>query len=431
MGVSQSCTLDQLSNLCQMHQCIAHIKGYKSNSASATDTWECELKPGTTFQGKPVLSTFMKIGINPASMPKPNAEQTALKRQMATDRIQAASGLMYEFQVYHDIVTPILDADICPNFLRSYLISYNCKYSDLLDSLRIGLSPDIDPSEVHRHLNRNISFLYQGTEKRPAIQSRSDLDHQKPSSKLRYMVLTTEFNDVEDYWVWLSSPHTVRSRQAVLLQILMALYVMSKSKLMHNDLRAPNIFVQRLREPETWTYVINDQSPITVYTPYKALVYDFDRGTSASLGVNVFVKESGLYPADMGLFEENRDLVCLYKSLLGGHEVDSLIPEYFDVRNVNEKTEWFLGRGYEVPTSLQTAIRRLSHAFDLPPSDRVYRINDDMFMRDGTLNRDHADLSALRAANEQHEKVVADYKVILENCNAEKRRLENELAELS
>jgi hypothetical protein len=373
----------------------------------------------------------MKIGINPASLPKPHAEQTALKRQTTLDRIQAAAGLMYEFQIYHDIVTPILDAGICPNFLRSFLISYNCKYADLLAAVKIGLRPDIEPGEVHKHLNRNISFLYHGTEKRPAIQSRSDLHHKKPSPTLRYMVLTTEFNDVQDYWVWLSSPHTVRSRQAVLLQILIALYVMSKSKLMHNDLRAPNIFVQRLHEPETWTYVINDGDPITIYTPYLAKVYDYDRGTSERHGINVFVKESGLYPADMDIFEENRDLVCLYKSLLGGHEVDSLIPEYFDVRNVNEKTEWFLGRGYEVPTSLMAGIQRLSHAFDLPPSDRVYRINDDMFMRDGSLNRDHVDLSALRMANEQHEKVVADYKVILEKCNAEKRQLEDQLAGLA
>lgn len=428
MGAAQSCTLDHLSNLCQMHKCITHIKGHASNSASATDTWECELKPETTFQGQKVTHAFMKIGINPASMPRPKPLDSALKRQQALDRIEAATGLMYEFQVYHRLVTPILDAGICPNFLRSYLISYNCKYDDLLSALQVGLAPQIDREQVYKHLNRNLYYLYTTVDHRPAIQSRSELHRATPSPALRYMALTTEFNKVKDYWVWLSENHSVESRREVLLQILMALYVMSKSKLMHNDLRAPNIFVQLLPAAETWTYIINGGEPISVRTFYLVKIYDFDRATCVSLGKNAYVKDSGLYPVDLPLFEENRDLVCLWKSLFGGNEVKSLIADYFDVRNVDMRTEWFLGRGREIPTSLLTGIMNLSRTFDVPPGQVVYLINDDMFNSDGTLNRDHEDLSALRAANEQHEKVVADYKTVLETCNAEKRRLENELA---
>jgi len=431
MGISQSCTLDRLSNLCQMHKCIVSVTGRASDSASATDTWVCELNPDTTFKGRPISKAFMKIGINPASMPKP--PKNARKASEALDRIEAATGLMYEFQVYHSIVTPLLDANICPNYLRSYLVSYNCQYDDLLETLKIGLlKHKIDPDMVYKHLNRNISYMYNGKDNRPAIQSNKGLVSAYPLPSLRYMVLTTEFTNVTDYWVWLGQGHSLESRRAVLLQIVIALYVMSKSKLMHNDLRAPNIFVQTLPKAESWVYAINDYEPICIHSAYKAMIYDFDRGTSESLGDNAYVKDSGIYDADLPSFEENRDLVCLYKSLTDKKlRANSLIAQFFDVSHVNPEVEWYKGRGPEIPTPLIEGIFAIAKTLpDLLPAGQVYRITDDMFMRDGTINRDHENLTALRLQNRKHELSIAEYKATLENCNALRRRLEIELEEL-
>ena len=426
MGVSQSCTLDRLSNLCQMEKCVMGINGRASDSASSTDTWVCDLDPTTTYRGKSIATTFMKIGINPGSMPKPmagNRKQAA----DALDRIQAATGLMYEFQVYNTIITPILDTGICPNFLRSYLVSYNCQYDDLLVTLKKGLvRHGVDPEFAYRHLNRNLHYMYEGKDKRPAIQSSRGLLSVYPLPSLRYMVLTTEFNNVTDYWAWLDENHSLESRSVVLLQIVIGLYVMSKSKLMHNDLRAPNIFVQKLPQPAYWTYVIGDLT-VCIFTVYVALIYDFDRATSVSLGENVFVKESGIYDPGIGLFEENRDIVCLYRSLLEDPNLatQSLIGRFFDVRGVAKKGEWYKGRGAEIPTTLFEAIRAIAQSLPaLEPAGVVYRIESEMFMRDGTLNRDHEDLTALRAQTSKHIATLEEYKQALATCNAVKRRLE-------
>jgi hypothetical protein len=415
-----------------MHKCITKVNGRASDSASATDTWVCELKPGTTFNDRVISSTFMKIGINPASMPKPPKHSP--KATEFLDRIEAATGLMYEFQVYHSVVTPILDANICPNFLRSYLVSYNCQYDDLLETLKIGLvKHKINPDLAYKHLNRNISYMYDGKDNRPAIQSNKGLVAAYPLPSLRYMVLTTEFTNVTDYWVWLGQGHSLESRRTVLLQIAIALYVMSKSKLMHNDLRAPNIFVQKLPKAESWVYAINDYEAIGLHTQYLVELYDFDRGTAVSLGDNAYVKDSGIYDADLPLFEENRDLVCLYKSLTDKKlRANSLISNFFDVSRIDHEGEWYKGRGREIPTSLIDGIFAIASKLpEVKLAGQVYRITDDMFMRDGTLNRDHENLSTLRAQNKKHEQSIAEYKATLETCNEYRRMLELQIEDLN
>lgn len=428
MGVSQSCALDRLSNLCQMEKCVTGVTGRDSDSASSTDTWVCKLEPGTTYEGQAIPSTFMKIGINPASMPKPARDGNKNKQRDALERIQAATGLMYEFQVYHSIVTPILDAGICPNFLRSYLVSYNCQYDDLLSTLKKGLaSHRINPNDASQHLNRNLNYMYYGQKNRPAIQSTDGLRVAAPLPSLRYMVLTTEFNNVTDYWEWLGQDHSPESRSVVLLQIAVGLYVMSKAKLMHNDLRAPNIFVRKLPKPTSWTYKINDVLSICISTVYLALIYDFDRGTSFLLGDNPYVKESGIYPADLPLFEENRDLACLYKSLTPNAKraKDSLIPRFFDVKAIKKDTDWYEGRGDEIRTTLIDGIRAIADTLPaLPPAGTVYNILDSKFNRNGSLNPDYEDLDMLHAQSRKHSALLAEYKESLATCNAIRRRLE-------
>jgi hypothetical protein len=66
----------------------------------------------------------------------------------------------------------------------------------------------------------------------------------------------------------------------------------------------------------------------------------------------------------------------------------------------------------------------------LEPAGTVYHIRDDMFMRDGSLNRDHEDLSALRSQTTKHVATLTEYKEALASCNALRRRLEAQLADI-
>ena len=412
MGVQQSCQLDRMSDLCDMHTCIDAIKGQASEDASQVDTWVATLKPGTTFEDVECTQAFMKIGINPSSIP-------------VAKHKKAAIGLMYELQVYNQLITPILDAHICPHFLRSYLVSYNCRHSDLVQALAAGLH--VGRAAAERHLNRSLSYLQQGLPDRPAVHEAFNplkpLDrHVPPSDDLRFMVLTTEHTDVETYEQWLKVPHSTQSLNAVLLQILVALQTMALSKLMHNDLHGGNVFVQTLGAPQAVTYSIQGLAqPVSVTSRYKAMIYNFKKATSLSLGENALFTRSRRFK-DLPVFEEKRDLVCLYKNL-GSLNAQSGIGEFFDMTKVRP-TAWYLGRGDETPTSVLAGLSAV--AAELvglpvqiqPPIDTQYTITRDMFMRDGSLNRDHKVLTDLRWHNAQFETKIIEFNAYIEKCQS-------------
>ena len=412
MGVQQSCQLDRMSDLCDMHTCIDAIEGRVSDATSRTETWVATLKPGTTYEDVECKQVFMKIGINPSSIP-------------VAKHKNAAIGLMYELQVYNQLLNPILNARICPNFLRSYLVSYNCLHSDLVQALMAGLR--IDQSEAARRLDRNLSYVQQGIPNRPAVHEPLDqildkhLDkrlNKPPSDDARFMVLTTEHTDVQTYGQWLRAPHTVQSLTAVLLQIVVALHTMALSKLMHNDLHGGNVFVQTLDAPRTLVYDIQGLPPVSVTSRYKAMVDNFSQATSQVLGDNAMFLRSQRFK-DLPLFEEKRDLVCLYKNL-GPLNVQSRIGHFFDMSKVRP-TPWDLGRGDETSTTLLMGLKAISaellpFARNLQPVDAEYTITRDMFMRDGSLNRDHKALTDLRWQNAQYETKIIEFNAYIEQC---------------
>ena len=422
MGVNQSCHLYRMSDLCDMHTCIAHISGSASDRESQTDTWICTLKEGTFYENKKVTHTAMKIGINPSSLPVENAKRAAI-------------GLMYELQVYNQLITPILDAFICPNFVRSYLVSYNCRRADLVMALSAGIG--VEPSQASRHLDRSLGFLQQGRGERPPVDAPVPPGERylPPSDNLRLMVLTTEYTDLQTYKDWLMVPHSVESVRVVLLQIVVALHVMALSKLMHNDLCAQSIFVQTTKKPETVTYRIQGVPPITYSSCYRVKIMGFDKATTRVLGENALFTRSARFQ-NLPTFEKKRDLVCLFKNLETladkvGTPLSRLsgIPEFFDTAGVRD-TEWYQSRGDEIPTTLLTGLRSIAATLPAagPPDGSVFTVTRDMFMRDGSLNCDHQVLADLKISNAQYETEIIRVNAYLERCKIAVREYEAELA---
>lgn len=423
MGVNHSCRLDRMSDLCDMHTCIERITGRASDDVSNTDTWICRLKEGTMYENKIVTHTFMKIGINPSSVPLP------------VKKI-AAMGLMYELQVYNQLITPILNACICPNFLRSYLVSYNCRRSDLVSALSVGLG--VDSATASRHFDRSLSFLEQGQAMRPAVHSMLDgAQYLTPHDSLRLMVLTTEYTDVQTYTDWLSVPHSPQSINTVLLQLIVALCVMALSKLMHNNLSGSNIVVKTLGPPETFTYHIQGYAPITITTRYKVMIHNFNEATSASLGENASFTKSQRF-RDLPTFDKRRDLVCLYKNLSTltdqtGTPLSTLscIGKHFNMEHVRN-TDWHQSRGDETPSTLAEGLTSIVAILPvLPPNANVFIMTRDMFMSDGSLNHDHKVLTDLKWHNTQFETQIIEYTAYLEKCQSATQEVESRLATLA
>jgi len=386
MGQDQSCELDGMANLCLMEKCIMHIQGMAKNSVSPCDIWICTLKPNTTFRGILVKRVCMKISVNVKSGGDYGQNF----------RLQSLS-LMFELKVYDQVITPILDAGLCPNFLRSYLVSDHCEYKHLAATLAAGLPRD----RAIAKLNRSLHYILGQREKndvRPPIDSPlkpGDL-WPRPPRGIRFNVLSTEFTNVISYRQWLKMPavgdetrslHSTLEKSVVLIQILVALYVMSKSRLMHNDLHPGNILIQTLNQEETWTYEINGQRVTTISPRYKAMIFDFDRATCKFLGHNYV-------PGWNGEFVELNDLACLAaalqkEDLLSGSGISS----FFDV-HINANVRWNLASGKDIKNSLVDGMKRCAkyiatHAQPGAALGTVFRIEDDMFNPDGSLKNRH------------------------------------------
>jgi hypothetical protein len=312
-------------------------------------------------------------------------------------------------------------------------VSYNCRRSDLVSALSVGLG--VDSATASRHFDRSLSFLEQGQAMRPAVHSMLDAtQYLTPHDSLRLMVLTTEYTDVQTYTDWLSAPHSPQSINTVLLQIVVALCVMALSKLMHNNLSGSNILVKTLEPPETFTYNIQGYAPITITTRYKVMIHNFTEATSASLGENAsFHRFRDLLPT----FEKRRDLVCLYKNLStltdqAGTSLSTLsgIGKIFNMEHVRN-TDWHQSRGDETPSTLAEGLTIMVALLPvLPPSANSFTLTPDMFMSDGSLNHDHKVLTDLKWDNTQFETQIIEYTAYLEKCQSATQEVESRLAAL-
>ena len=375
------CRLSEKSDLREMHRCIESIKGQASNSASATDTWVCELKDGTTFLGEICTHTFMKIGF---------------KNKKTKSR-----GLDYELNVYLFIIAPLLARDISPNFLRPQLASRQVSFDDLKNALDVGLKRK-PAAQRYANLERNLKFMNEEKDDRPAIDDdvpfpgrgvtivdRALYNHSE------FIAIATEYTKVTTYRDWLSKHHSSNSRLLVLLQIFITLHTMQLCKLMHNDLHARNIFIKELARPINLVYVIDAGSPISIKTRYLVMIYDFDRATCPEvLGPNPF--------APTNRFQAKRDLMCLYRNFLAVTDIEfeaGVIRTMFNIKVMfppgyfkrKGSHHWSACNGDDVKRSLRGGIRRLVGALEsvaeqpIDSDARIYVAVESMFHESGAL----------------------------------------------
>jgi hypothetical protein len=253
------------------------------------------------------------------------------------------------------------------------------------------------------------------------------------------MVLTTEHDDVTDYWEWLHKRPTEEARQIAALQIFIALYAMQYCRLMHNDLHAGNIFIQTLPHVQRMQYQIEDKR-IAFDTKIKVMIFDFDRATCPSLGDNLFVtaplsSAAGETPEYRALqpFEPKRDLAGLCKSFPNAASLRMTRFQQFVDLNLDRAVPWHNARGDEVETPIIDAISNASKSVQMQnwePLMTVFTINEFMFNKDGSLNMSHDVLAGLVQSDwhrEQAEDMLSIYAREFFACDARVKELEQEL----
>jgi hypothetical protein len=103
---------------------------------------------------------------------------------------------------------------------------------------------------------------------------------------------------------------------SILFQVLYAIYYMhTELQLVHNDLHLGNILVKKYTTPQTIKYSYLDKEYI-IKTCYRIYMYDFDRGSTSSLGNNEFISNE-LYRRN-GIINKitNYDVYCFLLNIL-------------------------------------------------------------------------------------------------------------------
>ena len=300
------CDLLEKTDVCKIYNCVQYVEGIESNSASPTDTWIIQFKKNTKYDKENIEFGFFKIFLNSFTvslLPKPY-----------NNILPKINGLEYEILVYKNIIKPLINYNVCPNFVKYLASGNNCTYDDLFNM--IYKKVDLSPEKIKECLNRNINCIKKDCKKRFAINKyvpksyfRSDLtelyiDTSEIPKSYGFNIILNEILPKKSvtFDAWLVKSTNINDIWLILFQICVACYTMSLCKMTHNDLHLANIVLEEKRGMETITYVINDKK-YTLYTNFKVYIFDFDRSFCQNLGPNNINLQTNIFIDNIDIIE--------------------------------------------------------------------------------------------------------------------------------
>lgn len=301
-------------SVCSLDSLVDEVKGIPSNSASPSDIWLIKFKDDThyVYEDKeiPIKSAFMKIFVDP---------DNTVERYVNQRMIDA---LNYELKVYRDIIRPLLDLNICNNYIKYLSSGMGCTYDNLLDFLVNGKLTSKDGVSLNKtkainNLNANLNNIYFGNPSREAINDTYDMKvkYAVPKEVKYNIIMNEQIKNSYTLYDFLFADKTLKPEEVkkgafeLMFQIAYACYCMSLSKMNHNDIHAGNIFVTKHEKAKVYEYWINGES-YKIKTKYFASVYDFDRAYTIRLGKNTNLEgDACTFGYQCNVYVENKDIV--------------------------------------------------------------------------------------------------------------------------
>jgi hypothetical protein len=325
MGNGQSCEgdLSRDVNICKLGHCISKLEGRASNSASASDIWRVSIRPGVTYKGLPVTCGWLKVFVSKADSP-----------------VRKTEGLRYELRVYRDVVSPLVDKRVCPNFVRYLSSAENCSYEDMIG---IITSQKMEENQFLRSLCHMTTlakdFPHGQRPQRPAINDRvtssqlKEVDRLKlKTRKLKFGMLLTQDRRVVTLREWVNASIPIPDYACMMLQLTAALRAMELSQFVHNDMHLGNILMELNNTSCNVRYEMDDHQ-FGICTKFRVAVFDFDRAVVTQLGPNELTKSHSNYAQK---FVAGRDLSSVLALLFKRSSVEQamLLERAFNVKAV-------------------------------------------------------------------------------------------------
>ena len=132
------------TDVCKIAPYIKQIEGFDANSASPTDTWVISFKDNVYYENsdkteEPLKRAFIKLFISTDFISYPDTK-----------------ALEYEIKIYRDIIRPLIDYNVCKNFVKYLSSGLNCTYDDLRNMLENHLyDTDDNINEVYCYNNND------------------------------------------------------------------------------------------------------------------------------------------------------------------------------------------------------------------------------------------------------------------------------------
>jgi hypothetical protein len=266
MGAGCS-NLNKINNVCDVMDCVKSVEVLDSStSRSLSEQWILTFKDDVNYEDSPVKNAFMKFFVD---------------KQFSTESKTYTDALKYEIRVYKNIIRPIVDFNICPNFVRYLGSGEMCNETDMTKVL--------DDEGKDNFSERMFTKTHRGRYGDGLV---FPFDYSKQETNIKYNVLITELAKDKTFYDFMTENSDPDVLQDLIFQTLIACYVMSLAGLMHNDLHLNNIFVEEQEERDMYYDLIIDGEKNVVKLPNQKFivkVFDFDRSYSKNLGVNTFL----------------------------------------------------------------------------------------------------------------------------------------------
>lgn len=188
------------------------------------------------------------------------------------ERVRYTYGLEYEAKVYRYITENILFKGESINFIP-FVGKASCSLAEI--SRKVHMS-DLDTGEKAKllpFLNNPLKYF--------------------PDLKLKMFVtgsVENKKNLIKLHDLMENSSLSLAEINSIIVQLLHALLVMQRHKIMHNDVHFGNIFVEKVYPLRDVSLKLDDKTTISFKTKYIPKIYDWDRSFCEALGENPVLK---------------------------------------------------------------------------------------------------------------------------------------------
>jgi hypothetical protein len=308
---SDCSNLSLLSNPCEIKNCAVGLKMLPKSTASPSAQCIITLQPGTHFNGKPVAEVFVKFFVNPFNIttgffrknyteyvmsqlkygvPQMNYSVSQVNKSIENLEIYLGA-LYYEMVLQGSVISPIVNQNICPFFPVSYLVGYNCVYTDLLSLIKTSEDQSQLPAFIIKSL---LQYL-----PKPSVTKGANVTGFVGG--LKYCMSVSEVLTGKNLYTWMNdnvfegTDHWI-DFWVIMFQIAIACYVMELAGVSHNDLHAGNVIVVEHPQPVNYCFSLPQlfSSFIRFESKYEVKVFDFDR-SSFSQYINPVMSKTKVY----------------------------------------------------------------------------------------------------------------------------------------